>query len=100
MPFLAILTLYYFFNSDESDEFKKKVLYIAGGSTVVILIIFFLFGGMIFPFTSENEKLMTEQLIGQIQQANPNAIGLWEGLIKRLDEALILDKLQCLKRIH
>ena len=97
MPFLAILTLYYFFNSDESDEFKKKVLYIAGGSTVVILIIFFLFGGMIFPFTSENEKLMTEQLIGQIQQANPNAIGLWEGLIKRLDEALILDRIAMFK---
>ena len=97
MPFLAILTLYYFFNSDESDEFKKKVLYIAGGSTVFILIIFFLLGGMIFPFTSENEKLMTEQLIGQIQQANPNAIGLWEGLIKRLDEALILDRIEMFK---
>ena len=97
MPFLAILTLYYFFNSDESDEFKKKVLYIAGGSTVFILIIFFLLGGMIFPFTSENEKLMTEQLIGQIQQANPNAIGLWEGLIKRLDEALILDRIAMFK---
>ncbi|MGV0920218.1 YfhO family protein [Empedobacter falsenii] len=97
MPFLAILTLYYFFNSDESDEFKKKVLYIAGGSTVGILIIFFLFGGMIFPFTSENEKLMTEQLIGQIQQANPNAIGLWDGLIKRLDEALIQDRIAMFK---
>lgn len=97
MPFLAILTLYYFFNSDESDEFKKKVLYIAGGSTVGILIIFFLFGGMIFPFTSENEKLMTEQLIGQIQQANPNAIGLWDGLIKRLDEALIQDRISMFK---
>lgn len=97
MPFLAILTLYYFFNSDESDEFKKKVLYIAGGSTVGILIIFFLFGGMIFPFTSENEKLMTEQLIGQIQQANPNAIGLWDGLIKRLDEALVQDRIEMFK---
>ena len=97
MPFLAILTLYYFFNSDESDEFKKKVLYIAGGSTIGILIIFFLFGGMIFPFTSENEKLMTEQLIGQIQQANPNAIGLWDGLIKRLDEALVQDRIEMFK---
>lgn len=97
MPFLAILTLYYFFNSDESDDFKKKVLYIAGGSTVGILIIFFLFGGMIFPFTSENERYMTEQLIGQIQQANPNAVGLWDGLIKRLDEALIQDRIAMFK---
>ncbi|WP_225539823.1 YfhO family protein [Empedobacter stercoris] len=97
MPFLAILTLYYFFNSDESDDFKKKVLYIAGGSTIGILIIFFLFGGMIFPFTSENEKFMTEQLIGQIQQANPNAVGLWDGLMKRLDEALIQDRVSMFK---
>ncbi|MGV0925610.1 MULTISPECIES: YfhO family protein [unclassified Empedobacter] len=97
MPFLAILTLYYFFNLDESDDFKKKVLYIAGGSTIGILIIFFLFGGMIFPFTSENEKFMTEQLIGQIQQANPNAVGLWDGLMKRLDEALIQDRISMFK---
>ena len=97
MPFLAILTLYYFFNSDEKDEFKKKVLYIAGGSTVTILVILYLFGGMIFPFSSPDEKLMTEQLIGQIQQANPNAVGLWDGLIKRLDEALILDRIAMFK---
>ena len=97
MPFLAILTLYYFFNSDEKDEFKKKVLYIAGGSTVAILVILYLFGGMIFPFSSPDEKLMTEQLIGQIQQANPNAVGLWDGLIKRLDEALILDRIAMFK---
>ena len=97
MPFLAILTLYYFFNSDEKEEFKKKVLYIAGGSTVAILVILYLFGGMIFPFSSPDEKLMTEQLIGQIQQANPNAVGLWDGLIKRLDEALILDRIAMFK---
>ncbi|MEG0187801.1 MAG: YfhO family protein, partial [Algoriella sp.] len=97
MPFLAILTLYYFFNSDEKEEFKKKVLYIAGGSTVAILVILYLFGGMIFPFSSPDEKLMTEQLIGQIQQANPNAVGVWDGLIKRLDEALILDRIAMFK---
>jgi hypothetical protein len=97
MPFLAILTLYYFFNSDETEEFKKKVLYIAGGSTVGLLILFYLFGGMLFPFASGDEKLMTEQLIGQIQQANPNAVGLWDGLMKRLDEALILDRIDMFK---
>lgn len=97
MPFLAILTLYYFFNSDETDEFKKKVLYIAGGSTVGVLILFYLFGGLLFSFTSGDEKLMTEQLIGQIQQANPNAVALWDGLMKRLDDALIMDRVAMFK---
>lgn len=97
MPFLAILTLYYFFNSEESEEFKKKVLYFAGGGTVAVLIIFYLFGGMLFPFATESDKMMSEQFLGAIQQANPNAVGFWDGMIKQLDEALIEDRIQMFK---
>ena len=105
MPFLAILTLYYFFNSDESEEFKKKVLYIAGGSTVAVLVIFYLFGEMIFPFTTAsdnvfiigNEQLTKDEFLAMIHKANPNAVGLWDGLINLIKEALIQDRITMFK---
>jgi len=97
MPFLAILTLYYFFNSEESEEFKKKILYIAGGSTIGFLLIFYLFGSSILSFTTENDQMMSEQFLKAIQQANPAAVGFWDGMIKQLDEALILDRIELFK---
>ena len=93
MPLLAIITLYYFIQGEDSDEFKRKILLTIGGIITGLLIIFYFGAGTIFSFQSSSDSYLTDQFLSLIGQANPNAIGFWQGMLKELDKALIADRI-------
>ena len=96
MPLLAIITLYYFIQEDDS-AYKQKMLITVGGITTAILAILYLTAGSIFSFQSEGDAGLTDQFLNLIGQANPNAIGFWQGMLKELDDALIADRIALFK---
>jgi hypothetical protein len=96
MPLLAIITLYYFIQEDNT-EYKQKMLITVGGIVTAILAILYVGAGTIFSFQSEGDTGLTDQFLSLIGQANPNAIGFWQGMLKELDEALIADRIALFK---
>ena len=96
MPLLAIITLYYFIQEDNT-EYKQKMLITVGGIVTAILAILYVGAGAIFSFQSESDAGLTDQFLSLIGQANPNAIGFWQGMLKELDEALIADRVVLFK---
>ncbi len=96
MPLLAIITLYYFIQEDDAI-YKQKMLITVGGITSAVLILMYVAAGSIFSFQSEGDSGLTDQFLNLIGQANPNAIGFWQGMLKELDDALIADRIALFK---
>lgn len=97
MPLLAIITLYYFIKDEDSEAFKTKTLTYVGGATVAILAILYVGAGAIFSFQSASDSYTTTEFLKLIGQANPNAIGFWESMLRDLDNALIQDRIDMFK---
>lgn len=92
MPLLAIITVYYFIQENDTAEHKTKMLTIVGGTTIGILAILYIGASGIFSFQSSNDTSFTSQFLSLIGEANPNAIGFWQSMLKQLDDALIADR--------
>jgi len=93
MPLLAIITLYYFIQDEDSEIFKTKTLTTVTGVIVGVLAVLYLGAGSIFSFQSSNDLYTTTEFLKLIGEANPNAIGFWESMLKQVDEALIADRI-------